>query len=211
MSHKVHDHWFWLGFGVVLFLAARGIRACMTELVQDTEIDNPADPTEEDQNTEPEDSISLETLKTLSTSTNQNIANAAISIIVNRYLKQPNAQENLVQESKSPDENVQKRAKLIIRFLKHWPIPTGFDHPVAGDGTWTPYTESHIGEDFFTPLSIPETFEFDESITGWTDIPRERPVSLDLGETERRRRRREAMVLRESDGQVQEEDIIRLH
>lgn len=135
---------------------------------------------------------------------------------MNRYLKQPNALSNLQEKAQSPDEDAQKRAKLILRFLKHWPAQTGLEHPATmlDDGTWTPYTESHIGaDDFFTPLSVPGLFErlgTDEDLTGWTDIPRERPLNLDVGEAERRRRRREAMVLRESDGQVEEEDIIRL-
>lgn len=59
MAYTIHDRWIWLGFGVVLYLAAQGIRGCMVELVQDTAIDIPADPTKEDQNTEPEDCKTL--------------------------------------------------------------------------------------------------------------------------------------------------------
>lgn len=48
----------------------------------------------------------------------------------------------------------------------------------------------------------------DNPVAGWTNVPRERPAE---DEVERRRRRREAMVLRESDGRVEESDIIRLN
>ena len=46
-------------------------------------------------------------------------------------------------------------------------------------------------------------------VAGWTNVPRERPVDHDAEEFERRRRRREAMVLHEGSGQVVEGDIIR--
>ena len=43
-------------------------------------------------------------------------------------------------------------------------------------------------------------------VAGWTNVPRERPTE---SEADARRRRREAMVLREIDGLVEESDIIR--
>ena len=50
----------------------------------------------------------------------------------------------------------------------------------------------------------------EDPVAGWTSVPRERPVD-DVGdeEVERRRRRREAMVLHEGSGRVVEGDIIR--
>jgi hypothetical protein len=48
-----------------------------------------------------------------------------------------------------------------------------------------------------------------DPVAGWTNVPRERPVDGDAEELERRRRRREAMVLHEGAGAVREDDIIR--
>lgn len=45
-------------------------------------------------------------------------------------------------------------------------------------------------------------------VAGWTNVPRERPVAGE-DEAERRRSRREAMVLHEGEGGVLESDIIR--
>jgi hypothetical protein len=46
-------------------------------------------------------------------------------------------------------------------------------------------------------------------VAGWVQVPRERPAVNDAAEVERRRRRREAMVLHEGSGRVGEDDIFR--
>ena len=63
---------------------------------------------------------------------------------------------------------------------------------------------SNPGESVVPSVNMP--------VAGWTNIPRERPtraVDYDATEMERRRRRREAMVLHEGEGGLGEEDIIR--
>lgn len=40
MQRQVDDRWLWLGFGVVLFFAARGVRYAITDIVNITKIDS---------------------------------------------------------------------------------------------------------------------------------------------------------------------------
>lgn len=63
-----------------------------------------------------------------------------------------------------------------------------------------------------TELDMPPLVPSEENpVAGWTNIPRERSGTRGEDEAGRRRRRREAMVLREGDGGAVEDDIIRFH
>ena len=62
------------------------------------------------------------------------------------------------------------------------------------------------GDGWYGPTLVPSS---QDPVAGWTNVPRERPVDGDAEEMERRRRRREAMVLHEGAGAVREDDIIR--
>ena len=119
------------------------------------------------------------------------------------------------------------RARQALTFLRNWPLMSDFpdlDLPsrsltpsqsgdsspslpslenirsfaeVSGDGWTDPSASAGAG------VVVPSVAN---PVAGWTNVPRERPPE---SEAERRRQRREAMVLREGDGGVEEGDIIR--
>ncbi|KAK5124109.1 hypothetical protein LTR85_001812 [Meristemomyces frigidus] len=233
MAPRIDDRWLWLGFGVFIFFAARNIRNAIKDTVILTEID-PAQYEDNDEKgkKQPEDSIDLAALKTLATSPNPNIANAAISLIVTRFAQMPSASQTLAQDSYSKDETIRRQARTAVTFLKDYPLPPYGDGDTGFELPWTP-TRHHPADDDdaafeWTPDSLPDLIdprEADEQLTlgdgvraiptpvgrwsdGTGDIPEPRAAHGAL-ETERRRRRREAMVLHEGSGGIVEGDIIR--
>lgn len=42
MAYRIDDRWLWLGFGVFLFAAAKGIQYAIRDIVQLTEVEKPA-------------------------------------------------------------------------------------------------------------------------------------------------------------------------
>ncbi|KAH0019152.1 hypothetical protein KCU72_g13339, partial [Aureobasidium melanogenum] len=75
MSWEIQDRHLWIGFGVFLFVAVKGIERCLRTTVQLSEIYDP-DYAKAANGTQAEDSISLEALSTLVTSPNQDISNS---------------------------------------------------------------------------------------------------------------------------------------
>lgn len=167
--------------------------------------------------------ISLEHLKLLTESPNFNIANAATGLVVDRFMRDGDAYRSFMRDLHSEDEATRHRARLTRDFLRTWPAKSGHILPryppsrsdsgrSLSDGGDLTDEESrlHDGEanllyDGEINVVIPSD---DDPVAGWTNVPRERPTA---DEAERRRRRREAMVLRESEGGVEESDIIRPH
>ena len=176
--------------------------------------------------------ISLENLKLLADSPNTNIANAATSLIVERFVKHPNAAQSLAKDFISPDEETRNRANLINSFLIEWGFPSGLmapksrrcslpliptSPPLLTSNSEMELTTEQLsrrlgdgdgqGAEWAAGVLIPSPLN---PVAGWTNVPRERPVDENDGdEVERRRRRREAMVLHEGAGRVVEGDIIR--
>ena len=155
--------------------------------------------------------ISIATLKTLATSPNPSIANAAISLIVARFLASRDACKSFSDDLDSPHHETGRRARLAASFLQDysslsdhatlpWEIP-GFSHGNhRGDET--------DNDGFWTPSLVPRLIDagIDDSELDLAAVPRQRQTSGDdTAELERRRLRREAMVLHEGDGIIAEE------
>ncbi|KAK5131301.1 hypothetical protein LTR08_001140 [Meristemomyces frigidus] len=122
MPSRIDDRWVWLGFTIFLSIAAVNIRHCIHETVRLTEVDPNQLEDDEAQNEEqPEDSITLATLKTLIDSPNPSISNAAIALAVTRFGRTPHAPETLV-ECYSLDDRQRHEARTIVHYLKDWPV-----------------------------------------------------------------------------------------
>lgn len=120
MAPQISDRWLWLGAGLIFFLAAKGIRYAISDIVQLIELE----PTEDDNTVEdaeaPEDAISLETLRTLAFSPNPSIALAARGLIITRFASLPDAGEIITRDLSSSDESVKARARTAINYLSEW-------------------------------------------------------------------------------------------
>ena len=57
MPPKIDDRWLWIGFGVFLFFATKGIRYAMTDVVRLTEIDPYQYDFQHERKEQPEDCI----------------------------------------------------------------------------------------------------------------------------------------------------------
>lgn len=146
-------------------------------------------------------------------------------MVVDRFMRQPNAYRSILKDVHTNDEATRIRARQARDFLRSWPTMSVADlsrYPRARSGSFGSDTSSlfpdHLRRDppllgdsdaqlaGSTPgldVVIPS---IEDPVAGWTNVPRERPAE---DEATRRRRRREAMVLREGDGGVEESDIIR--
>ena len=242
MAPKIDDRWLWLGFGVFIFFAAKGIRYAITDIVQLTKLDAfDCDSKDQNKDEQPEDSkylhfglfdsfysnklmtyhqgISLENLKILAESPDPNISNAAISLIVSRFRKSPEAKMAMIRDHQSKDKEIYNRAKTANDFLAQWgdlpgSAPRRHSRSVSLDSSPqvsieedTPLTDDGGGgAEWADGIVVPSPLN---PVAGWTDVPRERPLSGDVDELERRRNRREAMVLHEGAGSLAESDIIR--
>ncbi|KAK3714672.1 hypothetical protein LTR37_007652 [Vermiconidia calcicola] len=239
MVPTVDDRWLWLGFGIIIICAVKGIRYAVSDIVDLTAIDPyPDEPKPKKHEEQPEDSESTET----------NIANTAISVIIERFSKQdPNAYQNIVRDLRSKNERTREQAKMAINFLHDRPLPPALERQrrpysplgYASDSLVVTLparrrTARHLTSDdlarpegmatgpdpSFEDLAEEAEAQMDSTaereivpseenpVAGWTNVPRERPVAGE-DEAERRRNRREAMVLHEGEGGVLESDIIR--
>jgi len=201
MLSRMDDRWLWLGFGIFFFFAARGIRRAITDITTLTAA-GPSEPQEDIVPApQPEDSISLETLKTLASSHNENIANSAINLIIARFIELPNAHEIIAQDASSSNETIRRKARSTIAFLKTWPLPPGTsgqhipvelprdtslipppDPPPQTIDEWEAYFRSRpidlssagmAREDNLEEWMVPSS---ERPIAGWTAIPRALPL-----------------------------------
>jgi hypothetical protein len=124
MTPKLDDRWLCFSLGIFLFASFHTIRHCIKDTLHLTEISPTSDRTEyADSPQQPEDSISLSTLKTLALSPNHNIANSAISLIVMRFAMLPDAHEILAKDWYSKNEKLRRQARTALKFLQDYPSP----------------------------------------------------------------------------------------
>lgn len=142
---------------------------------------------------------------TLIDSPNPKISDAAIDMVVTRA-RHPQLKaeiSDLIQKDLDSDDlKLSRRAAMAKKFLDEHDMPTWPSPPLSEASTSSPHISNH--ESFESAESIIPSFS--EPVAGWTAVPRERPQS---GDDDVRRRRREAVVLHEGAGEVNEDDIIR--
>ncbi|CAD0091109.1 unnamed protein product [Aureobasidium mustum] len=113
MSWDIQDRHLWIGFGVFLFVAVKGIERCLRTTAQLSEIYDP-DHAKAANGTQAEDSISLEALSTLVTSSNQDISNSATSLILSRFAQDDSATSSLTTDLFSSSTDTRLRAKRTL-------------------------------------------------------------------------------------------------
>ncbi|KYG42837.1 hypothetical protein M433DRAFT_387594 [Acidomyces richmondensis BFW] len=173
MPSRIDDRWLWMGFGIFFFFAARGIRRTIKDINTLIATD-PSESQEKFRNPpQPEDSISLETLKTLASSPNSNIANSAINLIIARFIELPDAHEIIAKDASSSNETIRKKARSTIAFLRAWPLPLGMS------GQHIPI-ELPRDSSLIPPPGLPP-----QSIDEWEAYFRSRPIDLNSGVMDR--------------------------
>lgn len=125
----------------------------------------------------------------------------------------------LTKDSYSQDEVLRRQARTAVSFLKDWPLPPGAEHDLPSTPLGFRNDDDDRPASFeWTPDSLPDLIdpadvdERERAVAGWERVLHAHPgsrVAYDAVETERRRRRREAMVLHEGSGRIEEGDIIR--
>lgn len=154
-----------------------------------------------------------------------------------RFAQLPEASQLLARDAYSTDEKLRKQARTAIEFLRDWPsgpllreAVSILDSPNLSPRLTGRISDETNGDVGRTPDSIPDLITVDRepvvaemdrvdgltmsnvpnAVAQWMSVPRERPPgTADAAELERRRRRREAMVLHEGGGHVNEDDIFR--
>lgn len=137
--------------------------------------------------------------------------------------------QSVQTDTASSDPTLRGKARTALSFLRSWAAgdPLGRLSPHEGIGR----RGGGISDAALSPSVLSNDYEFDlgtapesdwirasrdrgfipsedDPVAGWAAVPRERDDSADA---ELRRRRREAMVLHEGVGGLEEEDIIRPH
>lgn len=137
MAHTISDRWLWLGVGIAIFIAVKGIKYAISDIVNITQLPLDKQDPDEEETKFPEDSrpiisftfcfsltsspaISLTTLGTLSTSPNPRISTAARGILIRRFAALPNATEILEADLNSTKPIVRRRAQQAVRYLEEW-------------------------------------------------------------------------------------------
>lgn len=230
MASQIPDRYIWLGLGVFMIGAAYAIRYAMRDINELTALPDDWDKEEEPaKGKEPSDGeswtnvaepfelhfnnveeLSVETLRALVTHHNPNIANSAISIVLQRFAALPNISEEMYEEYNSSDPVVRHRARTIMKFLENYPLPPEMDRilpirPADADAVMdslrrsqspSPFVYNASGND-----SVPQHVrEHGSQVPGLTE---------EMMEARNRRIRREAVVLHEGDGEIVEDDIYR--
>ena len=152
-------------------------------------------------------------LKILAESPYPNIANAATSLIVTRFLRNENeTYRDLMADFNSDDETAKRHAKQAIAFLHDWGLPMDLERsqrrlPEFEEGQNTPSSMGNLTI-LDEPIESPIVPTVQNPVAGWTNVPRERPsVDGNLEETPdmQRRRRREAMVMHDGSSELFDE------
>ncbi|KAK4565521.1 hypothetical protein LTR86_004138 [Recurvomyces mirabilis] len=132
MALRLDDRYIWLGFAAFFVVAAYGARYAITDILALTEIE-PTQPEEDDEReSKPERAIDLNVLRTLATSPNPKIANAAKAFIIQRF--QEDNQATAVHEAGliSDDIHVRNRADMVNQYLSSFDAGDSLGDPGVG-------------------------------------------------------------------------------
>ncbi|CAK4032756.1 Hypothetical predicted protein [Lecanosticta acicola] len=229
MAHTISDRWLWLGFGIFFLAALKGVQYAISDIIRLTEL-KPQASLDDDGDKDPEDTISLTTLGTLATSPNPSIATAAKSIIIRRFAGLPNATEILETDLHSKNDVVRRRARQAVAYLDEWDediAPDQFDVeelPPASGGYIRQEEMREVGRlrrqiqllegsgmsQDDVDLAMEGIMSRLEEL-GFSDVSQLGLASPIVGlnaDAEARRNRREAIVLHEGAGRIEEDDII---
>ncbi|KAH0288617.1 hypothetical protein KCU62_g5024, partial [Aureobasidium sp. EXF-3399] len=220
MSWEIQDRHLWIGFGIFLFVAVKGVERCLQTTIQLSEIYDPQH-AKAANGTQAEDSISLEALSTLVTSPNQEISNAATSLLLSRFTQDHKATSHLTEDLFSPKPSVRTSAKRILDLFDTSAIdlyPLN-DNTVASIHDKSDPTYQTMCRAYFKAVrkyrQVHESPAALDELRGDADdagvshaAGRARFQASSNHEAEVRRHRREAMVLHEGGGVIGSQDII---
>ncbi|KAK6428463.1 hypothetical protein LTR95_015393 [Oleoguttula sp. CCFEE 5521] len=200
MVTRIDDRWLWLGASVTLFLMAHGIRYAIRDTLRLTEIPDDWDSNVEVKQENIENSIPIATLKTLYSSPNFNISDAATALIMTRYRQSPEIRKSIERDAVSADEDVAFWAKRTLSFIRDW--------EVLRDREITSAIPTPAGSDDGT-LDDRNGAGSAAAFAGWDAVPRPLQADHTSQDLEARRRRRNAWIHHEAeDGSLVEDDII---
>ncbi|QIW96341.1 hypothetical protein AMS68_001859 [Peltaster fructicola] len=199
------DRWLWVGMAIT-FAGLYGLQAACRAYLESN--DNNEDGIDEQQSKPPANtSLSLQTLRTLIDSTNPGISQMAIGLVLARLQDRRthiDVYRLINADAASSDASLRQTAATTLEYLKHGlSSPEVLSPVLSAASTSSPYLHNNdqllgLDETIVPSIEVP--------IAGWTAVPRERPSA---GDVDARRRRREAVVLHEGSGEVNEDDIIR--
>nr|OQO19351.1 hypothetical protein B0A51_12813 [Rachicladosporium sp. CCFEE 5018] len=199
MATRIDDRWLWLGASITLFLMAHGIRHAIHDILRLTEVTDDWDTNIEAKQETVENSIPVSTLKTLHSSPNVNISEAATALIIARYRQSPQTREAIRRDAASMDEGTAFRAKRTLSFIRDWEVThdcgiKSADPTPAGSGTDEGDDEGDQGA-----AAV---------FAGWDAVPRPLQADQTSQDMETRRRRRNAWIHHEvEDGSIDADDI----
>lgn len=133
MAPTISDRILWLGAGFVLFAVAKGVAYGLRRIVDintivTSEATSPREP-------RPEDSISINTLKTLIESPNTEIRNATILLLMKRLIATPQARDAYMDDFFSPSAEVRRKATQLDDLFWNFNIHTS-SPAILEDFSW---------------------------------------------------------------------------
>ncbi|KAF2753261.1 hypothetical protein EJ05DRAFT_542111 [Pseudovirgaria hyperparasitica] len=198
---KVSDRWLWFGVGILAFMAVKGISYGLHEVVRVTAIYKP-NKNPHNRSSTPEvsaaDSIQIKSLVTLAKSSNVEIAQAATTLLCDRFSRSKSCMRALASDLISTDRLVRQRATKTRLMLEE--NNTGgysiFERRSYERAAHSPYMSSSLG------LPDPSGVHLPVPISAHS-----RQHDASEAEQTLRRRRREAMVFHEGNGPLSNTDI----
>lgn len=177
MTYRIEDRWLWLGTGVALFIAVKGISYAIRDIVRLTAIQSLKDESEDERQKQPEDctysflssspvsqltnlpAISLDVLQTLASSPNPDIGKSAIDLITARCLKTDGFYQSVQVDAASSDPILRSKARTALSFLRNWSSaesmgPLSPHHGMGRHGV-------SVGNPGLSPSVLSNDYEFD--------------------------------------------------
>ncbi|GAB7354048.1 hypothetical protein MBLNU459_g4628t2 [Dothideomycetes sp. NU459] len=127
MAWAWDDRWLWLGLGLWLRYS-QGITCALQDTVQLSEIKDP-NITKANVESDAEEAIGLDALHTLSRSSNPDIANAALSLLISRFALSDAGCDSLTLELFSPSAQTRRRAKQVLELIDSQPLAADVHKP----------------------------------------------------------------------------------